>query len=194
MPDRSDEPSPPPCGHGGLPPSKSDEKVIRALAKPQRLELLARLEQESASPEMLRDETGMTLESIAYHLKILLDAGCVEIVESRSSGGMVENHYRGTDDVFVNPVFHAMAGMIDIRDNAVLNWTRVEFDEFGLIQISELMRSVRAQVTLIQEQSGQRQEIHEKELIPLIVGVAAVQTSNLAPPETGPDSSSGPSA
>lgn len=194
MPDRSDDPSPPPCGRGGQPPSKSDEKVIQALAKPQRLELLARLEQDSASPEMIRDETGMTLESIAYDLKILLDAGCVEIGESRPIGGTVENYYRATPDVFFNPVFSAMAGMIDIRDNTVLNWTRVEVDEFGLVQISELMRSARAQVMLIQEQSEQRQEIHEKELIPLIVGVAAAQTSNLAPPETGPDSSSGPSA
>jgi hypothetical protein len=180
-----------PTPQGDDPSKISDEQKIHALLKPHRLDLLSRLEFHSATPEMLRDEVGSggSLDCIVYDLKVLLDADLVEVVESRPAGGSVEHQYRANPTTFIDPVYLATAGVVDLELGAILNWSRIGVDEVGKAQLSECLRSAREQIFLISEQSQQRHRIHGRDLTPLVVGVVALESA--PKPETPADSDDG---
>jgi DNA-binding transcriptional ArsR family regulator len=71
-----------------------DERVLKALGHPLRMRLLAMLDERVASPKELADELGEPLGNVAYHVRTLLDLGCVELVRTTPRRGAVEHHYR----------------------------------------------------------------------------------------------------
>jgi Helix-turn-helix domain len=183
-----------PTPQGDDPSKIRDEQRIQALLKPRRLDLLSRLESRSATPEMLRDEIdpGGSLDCVVYDLKVLLDADLVEVVESRPAGGSVVNHYRANPSAFIDPVYLAPAGVVDLELGAILDWSRIGVDEVGMGQLSECLRSAREQIFLISEQSRQRHQIHGRDLTPLVVGVVALESAPSS--ETPADSDDGSQA
>jgi hypothetical protein len=54
------------------------------------------LNERVASPVEIARELGEPVNSIAYHVRILADAGCVEQVDQRQRRGAVEHFYRAT--------------------------------------------------------------------------------------------------
>jgi hypothetical protein len=71
-----------------------DERLIKALAHPLRHRLLAILNERVASPKQLADELGERLPNVSYHVRILADLGCIELVSLTPRRGAVEHHYR----------------------------------------------------------------------------------------------------
>jgi hypothetical protein len=137
------------------------------------------LEQCSVTPGVLRDEIDpkMPLEDLVYDLRVLADADLIEVVESKPAGSSVENYYRANPSAFVDPVYLAVAGIVDEEQGAILNWSRIGVDEVGMAQLSECLRSAREEMFLIAEQSQQRRQIHGRDLTPLVVGVVALQAT-----------------
>jgi DNA-binding transcriptional ArsR family regulator len=71
-----------------------DERLIKALAHPLRHRLLAILNERVASPKELAAELGERLPNVSYHVRILADLGCIELVSTTPRRGALEHHYR----------------------------------------------------------------------------------------------------
>lgn len=58
------------------------------------MQLLTLLNQRVASPVELATELGERLGNVSYHVRILLDLGCIELVSTTPRRGALEHHYR----------------------------------------------------------------------------------------------------
>lgn len=70
-----------------------DPRYVKALAHPLRIRILAMLEERPASPVQLAPRLGGTLGQVGYHVRVLRDAGLIELVETRRRRGAVEHIY-----------------------------------------------------------------------------------------------------
>jgi DNA-binding transcriptional ArsR family regulator len=78
-----------------------DQKLIKALAHPLRVELLAILNDRMASPNELHKELEEGLSQVSYHIKVLKDFECIEMVKTEPRRGAVEHYYRASERVFI---------------------------------------------------------------------------------------------
>lgn len=82
--------------------SKSvDQRLIKALAHPLRVEILAILNDRMASPNELSKELEEGLSQISYHVKVLKDFECIEMVKTEPRRGAVEHYYKASSKVFI---------------------------------------------------------------------------------------------
>jgi DNA-binding transcriptional ArsR family regulator len=75
-----------------------DAKLAKALAHPLRAQILERLEHHTASPSELADELAAPLGNVSYHVRILAEAGLIELVRTTRRRGATEHHYRAVPD------------------------------------------------------------------------------------------------
>jgi DNA-binding transcriptional ArsR family regulator len=68
--------------------------VAKALSHPLRLRILQKLNEGVASPKMLAADLGEPLSLVSYHVKILGQLGCIELVETVPRRGALEHFYR----------------------------------------------------------------------------------------------------
>ena len=74
-----------------------DERLAKAFSHRLRLRILQRLsEHGTASPSELADELGEPLANISYHVRILRELDCVELVRTEPRRGALEHFYRAT--------------------------------------------------------------------------------------------------
>jgi DNA-binding transcriptional ArsR family regulator len=78
-----------------------DQKVVKALAHPIRVRVLTLLNQKVASPSELAEEIGEPLGNVSYHVRTLVDLGCIELVRTAPRRGAVEHYYRA----LTRPIF-----------------------------------------------------------------------------------------
>jgi DNA-binding transcriptional ArsR family regulator len=71
-----------------------DPKQIKAFADPLRVRLLVVLAERAATNQQLADEMDEPQAKVLYHLRFLLDAGLIVLVDTRIKGGNVEKYYR----------------------------------------------------------------------------------------------------
>lgn len=71
-----------------------DPRSLRALAHPLRIRILAMLQERPASPVQLAPRLDSTLGRVGHHVRVLRDAGMIELVETRQRRGAVEHIYR----------------------------------------------------------------------------------------------------
>jgi DNA-binding transcriptional ArsR family regulator len=89
------------------PPSSTDDpqvavrsaetRIAKALAHPVRAEILKRLGQRVASPGELAEELDVSLGVVAYHVRMLSEYGCVELVRTEPRRGALQHFYRTTE-------------------------------------------------------------------------------------------------
>ena len=72
----------------------STSDVAKALSHPMRLRILHKLNERVASPKVLAGELGESLAVVSYHVKILAQLGCIELVETVQKRGALEHFYR----------------------------------------------------------------------------------------------------
>lgn len=79
-----------------IPRSEQDleTRMAKALAHPLRARVLARLNERVASPNELSRELGEPLGNVSYHVKALLELGCIELVDTAQRRGAIEHYYR----------------------------------------------------------------------------------------------------
>jgi len=81
----------------GRPTGETPEaRIAKALAHPLRAQILQRLGERVSSPGDLADELGAPLGVVSYHVRILADLGCAELVGTTPRRGALEHHYRAT--------------------------------------------------------------------------------------------------
>ncbi|HWI94513.1 MAG TPA: ArsR family transcriptional regulator [Solirubrobacterales bacterium] len=78
-----------------------DQRVIKAIAHPLRVEILAILNDRMASPNELSKELEEGLSQVSYHVKCLKDFEMIEMVKTEPRRGAVEHYYRANEKVFI---------------------------------------------------------------------------------------------
>ena len=78
-----------------------DQRLVKALAHPLRVEILTILNERMASPNELSKELEEGLSQVSYHVKVLKDFECIEMVKTEPRRGAVEHYYRATSRAFL---------------------------------------------------------------------------------------------
>lgn len=78
-----------------------DQRLVKALAHPLRVEILTILNERMASPNELSKELDEGLSQVSYHVKVLKDFDCIEMVKTEPRRGAVEHYYRATERSFI---------------------------------------------------------------------------------------------
>jgi DNA-binding transcriptional ArsR family regulator len=184
----------------------ADQRLFKALAHPLRFQALIILNERIASPNELSKELGEGLSQVSYHVKVLLDADCIELVKTEPRRGAVEHYYRATSRAFlsdaewakvpasIKPGFSISllkaimadavaalkAGTFDARDECHLSSTQVKVDEEGWQDLAELLAGTIERVAEIQAESAQRMGKTKEEPIHATVAMMGFET----PPPT----------
>ncbi len=83
--------------NGSRPPGETSEaRIAKALAHPLRARILQRLGERVASPGDLAAELGAPLGVVSYHVRMLRDYDCVELVRTEPRRGALQHFYKAT--------------------------------------------------------------------------------------------------
>jgi DNA-binding transcriptional ArsR family regulator len=77
-----------------------EPQQLKAFTDSLRTRLLVILGEKSATNQQLADEIGEAQAKVLYHLRILLDAGLIRLVDTQIKGGNVEKYYRAVARTF----------------------------------------------------------------------------------------------
>jgi DNA-binding transcriptional ArsR family regulator len=159
----------------------SDQRVVKALAHPLRVQILGLLEQQTASPSELAAELHVPLGNVSYHVRQLQSFGLIRLVRTTPRRGSIEHHYELvarpdiTDqawDGLPDIVKHAMIGaalaplgrMVNdaavaggfSRREAHLSRTALTLDDEGWGEVSELLVGMFDKLAAIEHDSIER--------------------------------------
>ena len=179
-----------------------DQKLVKALAHPLRVEILTILNERMASPNELSKELDEGLSQVSYHVKVLKDFECIEMVKTEPRRGAVEHYYRATARAFltdkdwkslpdsvkpgvstsvirmiIDDVFTALkGGTFDAREDRHLSWTPGVVDEQGWEELVDLINDTLAKVVKIHVASAKRLAKSGEEGIPVNVTLLSYET------------------
>jgi DNA-binding transcriptional ArsR family regulator len=159
-----------------------DQNLVKALAHSLRVEILTILNERMASPNELSKELDEGLSQVSYHVKVLKDFECIEMVKTEPRRGAVEHYYRATARAFltdsdwqslpdsVKPgvstsvirmimedVFGALkGGTFDSREDRHLSWTPGVVDDQGWAELVDLINETLEKIVKIHAASAKR--------------------------------------
>lgn len=159
-----------------------DQRLVKALAHPLRVEILTILNERMASPNELSKELEEGLSQVSYHVKVLKDFECIEMVKTEPRRGAVEHYYRATARAFLTDadwqklpdsikpgmsaafvralidevVLALNNGTFDARDDRHISWTPGFVDEQGWEETVELAAETLDRVIKIHAESAKR--------------------------------------
>ena len=162
--------------------SKLDQRLIKALAHPLRADILAILNERVASPNELAKGLGEGLSQVSYHVKVLNECECLELVKMEPRRGAVEHYYRATTRAFISDrdwerlpdvarsgftaglmrgavedaAAALRAGTFEARSDSHLSWTPLLVDEQGWKDLATLLAETLEGVMDIQAKSAGR--------------------------------------
>jgi DNA-binding transcriptional ArsR family regulator len=184
-----------------------DQRLVKALAHPLRVEILAILNERMASPNELSKELEEGLSQVSYHVKVLKDFECIEMVKTEPRRGAVEHYYRATARAFlsdkewqklpdsIKPGMSAAfvkmliadliaalnGGTFDSRDDRHVSWTPGVVDEQGWNESVDLVNEALEQLIKIHAGSAKRLAKSGEEGIP---ATAILMNFEGLPPES----------
>src|SRR4051795_4115436 len=168
--------------HRSRPPGETSEaRIAKALAHPLRARILQRLGERVASPGDLAVELGAPLGVVSYHVRMLRDYDCVELVRTEPRRGALQHFYKATArpnldegqwrtlpsglrrelagetiaELVGDLGTAADAGKLDDPD-VVLTRTPLELDEKGFKKLNKLMAKTLDQALAIAAESSAR--------------------------------------
>jgi DNA-binding transcriptional ArsR family regulator len=189
-------PTPSTNGHS-LAGQTSEARIAKALAHPLRARILQRLGERVASPGDLAVELGAPLGVVSYHVRMLRDYECVELVRTEPRRGALQHFYKATarpnldenqwrtlpsglrreltgetiQGLVTDLAQAADAGTLDDPD-VVLSRTPLELDERGWKKLNKLMAKTLDQALAIAaESSTRRNEGSSDGVFPTEVGL-----------------------
>src|SRR5215207_7983088 len=155
--------------------------LAKALSHPLRMRILTILGQRVASPVELATELDVPLNNLSYHVRTLLDLGCIELVRTEPRRGTLEHFYRAIERPIISAeewsgipfnVRRAIADGVltqiakDLRTAAGrggfdrpdvhLTRTPLTLDEQGWEELGALISELRERAEAIQAQSASR--------------------------------------
>lgn len=174
-----------------------DQRLVKALAHPLRVEILTILNERMASPNELSKELDEGLSQVSYHVKVLKDFECIEMVKTEPRRGAVEHYYRATARAFlsdadwkklpdsikpgmsatfvralIDEVVTALnAGTFDSRDDRHVSWTPGFVDEQGWEESADLAAETLDRVIKIHADSAKRLAKSGEDGIPVTMAI-----------------------
>jgi DNA-binding transcriptional ArsR family regulator len=79
-----------------------NSNIVKALSHPLRLKILTRLNEGVASPNEMAKEFDESLPLVSYHVRILRELNCIELVKTTPRRGAIEHHYRALTRAFLD--------------------------------------------------------------------------------------------
>lgn len=191
--------------------SAVDQRLVKALAHPLRVEILTILNERMASPNELSKELGEGLSQVSYHVKVLKDYKCIEMVKTEPRRGAVEHYYRATARAFLgdsdwatlpasvkpgvsassirmlmgNVVEALQAGTFDAHDDRHISWTPGVVDQQGWNETVDLVNETLEQAIEIQTKSTSRLAKSGEEGIPTTVVLMHYEEASEAESKAG---------
>ena len=162
--------------------SAVDSRLAKALAHPLRVQLLAALNEGVASPNELAKRLEEPLTNVSYHVRMLHDLGCIELVETEPRRGALEHYYRAIvrpffgerdwkrlpknargsiSDAVLQLVWEDAAeaiksGLFDEREDRHLSRSVLAVDEQGWEELHDLLAQTLEKAMDVQAQSASR--------------------------------------
>ncbi|HSS34284.1 MAG TPA: helix-turn-helix domain-containing protein [Solirubrobacterales bacterium] len=159
-----------------------NSRLAKAVGHPLRARALAILNERVASPKELHLELDEPLGNVSYHVGVLEELGCVELVKAEQRRGAMEHFFRGVTRSFLNAENWAslsddakngvsVAGLqmindaskaalenetFDSRDDRHLSCTPLNLDDQGWEDAMTLLSGALDQVLEIQGESASR--------------------------------------
>jgi DNA-binding transcriptional ArsR family regulator len=162
--------------------SAVDSRLAKALAHPLRVQLLAALNEGVASPNELAKKLDEPLTNVSYHVRMLHDLGCIELVDTEPRRGALEHYYRAVvrpffgdrdwkrlpknargsiSDAVLQLVWEDAAeaikgGLFDEREDRHLSRSVLSIDEKGWNDLHDLLAQTLDRAMQIQADSASR--------------------------------------
>jgi DNA-binding transcriptional ArsR family regulator len=192
-----------------------DQRIVRAMGHPVRVQALVILNERVASPNEISKELGESVGHVSYHIKVLKECECIELVDTAPRRGAMEHYYPATDRAFLNSdewaslpaslrpgisasgidnIFKDVSaavkgGTFDKRTNRHLSWTPILIDEQGWDELQVALDEMLARVFEIQSKSAERLVAEDAPGIPVSVAMlgfeAASSEAHKAAPSKG---------
>jgi DNA-binding transcriptional ArsR family regulator len=185
-------------------PAPIDQRLVRALSHPLRIQILEVLSERVASPNMIAAELETGVSHVAYHTRALDRCGCIELVQTAQRRGATEHFYKARPRVFIGDqtwrqvppairgavsaaslqtfmdkaVAALEAGTLDEREDTTLNWMPLHLDEQGWQEVTAILRGATERVLEAQEDSNRRAQDsgRDERTIPAVVAMALFET------------------
>ena len=169
-----------------------DPRIAKALSHPMRARILEILNERVASPNEIAETIDERLPNVSYHVRALLDLGCIELVDTAQRRGAIEHYYRAVvrpffsdsdwkriprsgrqaiSDTLLRAVWEDVsdaieAGTFDSRPDRSLTHTPMVVDEQGWSEVADVMARALRDVQRIESQSARRLKKSEDEGVP----------------------------
>lgn len=184
-------------------PQTIDQRLVRALSHPLRIEILELLTDRVASPNWLAEQLDASLSHVAYHTRALDKCGCLVLVKTAQRRGATEHFYKATPDAFVGspawrgvprPVLSGIsgatlrtfvdkalaaleAGTLDGREDTVFRWMPLLLDERGWKEVVGILEESTEKILAAHLQSQDRLVANEAEdAISTVIAMASFET------------------
>jgi DNA-binding transcriptional ArsR family regulator len=186
-------------------PESIDQRLVRALAHPLRVQILEVLTDRVASPSLIAEELETGVSHVAYHTRALERCGCLELVETAQRRGATEHYYKARPHAFIGngawrkvprPIRSSItgaslqtfmdkavtaleAGTIDDREDTTFSWMPVHLDEEGWREVTTILGEAAERVLAAQAAADQRtaQSSNGRRKISAVVALANFETA-----------------
>lgn len=159
-----------------------DQRLVRALAHPLRVQILEVLTERVASPNLIAEQLDLGLTDVAYHTRALSRFGCLDLVGTAQRRGATEHFYKAQPrafigdrswrrvprtlrggisaaalQTFIDKAVDALeAGAIDNRDETAFGWTPLRVDQRGWEEIATIVEDAFERIMEAQARSRRR--------------------------------------
>jgi DNA-binding transcriptional ArsR family regulator len=159
-----------------------DPRIAKALSHPMRARILVILNERVASPNEIAETIDERLPNVSYHVRALLDLGCIELVDTAQRRGAIEHYYRAIlrpffsdrdwkriprsgrqaiSDTALRIVWEDVAdavksGTFDSRPDRYLTHSPMVLDEQGWTEMTGVMAKAFAEAEKVEARSAGR--------------------------------------
>jgi DNA-binding transcriptional ArsR family regulator len=187
----------------GRPRNYIDPRLVKAMGHPVRNDALSILNERVASPNEISKELGESVGHVSYHIKVLKECECIELVDTAPRRGAMEHYYRATSRAFltddewarlpesIRPGMSASllqtvmtdasealkSGSLDRREDRHLSWTPMIVDEKGWEDITKGLEGLLESVLQVQAESAERLATADEEGVPVTVAMLSFEAA-----------------
>ena len=185
-------------------PDAIDQRLVRSLAHPLRIQILELLTDHVASPNAIANELEVALGDVAYHTRALDRYGALELVDTAQRRGATEHFYKAKPGAFVGgPKWRKVpqsvrgavsaatlqtfldkaiaaleAGTLDGREDTVFRWMPLFLDEQGWKEVGAILEEATKLMLSAHLRSQDRLSENGGEgAVSTVVGMAAFETA-----------------
>ena len=172
-----------------------DPRIAKALSHPMRARILEILNERVASPNEIAETIGERLPNVSYHVRALLDLGCIELVDTAQRRGAIEHYYRAVvrpffsdsdwkripksgrqaiSDTLLHEIWDDVSeamdsGAFDSRPDRYLSHSPMRLDEQGWSEMASAMARTLQEIEKIESQSARRLKKSKESGVPASV-------------------------